>query len=400
MDRGLVTWDRGFVTAKVLQNQHLAGVSESLQQVRTERRPLNLEAIFPSQILPAYQRRGTAIIVKIAHGHGTFKVELKSPTEEILFSREISLTGGPRTLRFTLPNPAPSNVQMINWLVTGPAGSFAKVTRIALKTTGRDWGRLESFLWPYAALLANWDSATGRTRDLSTTPSGHKDNTSASGLQALTAVVAQRLGIISAASAVDIVEKTTSGLLAVPTVHGVLPHFVEGTTDPQNKPGDEYSSLDTLIAWLAVLQARQSLGLPTQAIEQELQDIDWEDLRLANGTISHGYSAAGERLPFGWDTFGGETFLAVFGQAMARPNQDLPSVPFPTPRTANGSGFIDELASLFVPIPLTDYWGNNWPGYVSAATRNSPKEACRAFRPTSVSVKPQLRHSKTLRPQP
>ena len=39
-------------------------------------------------------------------------------------------------------------------------------------------------------------------------------------------------------------------------------------------------------------------------------------------------------------------------------------ITYPSPPTANGSGFIDELAWLFVPPPSgQDYWGTDWAAY-------------------------------------
>jgi len=41
---------------------------------------------------------------------------------------------------------------------------------------------------------------------------------------------------------------------------------------------------------------------------------------------------------------------------------------YPSPPTADGSGFINELAWLFAPPPLSpDYWGTNWVAYRQAA---------------------------------
>jgi len=43
-------------------------------------------------------------------------------------------------------------------------------------------------------------------------------------------------------------------------------------------------------------------------------------------------------------------------------------ITYPAPPTANGSGFIDELAWLFVPPPSgQDYWGTDWTAYRLAA---------------------------------
>jgi len=88
-------------------------------------------------------------------------------------------------------------------------------------------------------------------------------------------------------------------------------------------------------------------------------------LITGNG-ISHGYTYAGELIPYAWDTFGGESWLVELAYAGVT-GQVAPLV-YPSPPTANGSGFIDELAWLFVPPPSEpDYWGTNWALYRSEA---------------------------------
>jgi hypothetical protein len=363
--KGQVDWGAGFVEARVLENNahEFAGVFESLNLILSEKQPINLHAMLPSQIVPAYQLRAKAILIDIEDGQGPFRVELKTPQDALRFAHDTVLTGGAQSLRIELPSSGLSDIQLLTWIVKGPAGNFARVSRIAIEVEGQDLGPLGAFVAAYAPLLNSFNASTGLTRDRANFPAGDFDNASASGVQALALTAASQLGVIGAADAETIVQKTTDALLALPRLHGIMPHFVTRTTNPQISPKTEYSSLDTIIAWLALLEARQSLGLDTSAVEQAFRDIDWSGpngLILPNGTISHGYNIMGERLPSGWDTFGGETFLALLGYAMSQSGAVLPNVPFPTPPTANGSGFIDELASLFVPVPAVDVWGNDW----------------------------------------
>jgi uncharacterized repeat protein (TIGR01451 family) len=211
-------------------------------------------------------------------------------------------------------------------------------------------------------LLSNWDRASGLTRDRANFPAGKSDNVSASGMQAAAAVMAWRLGFISRASATEIVTRTTEGLLDLPHCGGLWPHFV---TNGQIATDTEWSSVDTILAVVPLLEAREALGLESTAVEQMLTDIDWAALILPDGSISHGYNyTCTERLENGWHDFGTETWLANYGYAAATGNVTGFNH---TPPTYNGSGFIDELAWLLVPPPCLDGWGTEWRAYSQQA---------------------------------
>jgi hypothetical protein len=120
-----------------------------------------------------------------------------------------------------------------------------------------------------------------------------------------------------------------------------------------------------VIAAIGLLTAQGALGMDTSGTEQMLQAIDWNDL-VTTGGISHGYTYTGDRFPYAWDVFGGESWLVEL--AYAGVTGQVAPITYPTPPTANGSGFIDELAWLFVPPPPgQDYWGTNWASYRLAA---------------------------------
>ena len=92
-----------------------------------------------------------------------------------------------------------------------------------------------------------------------------------------------------------------------------------------------------------------------------LRIIEWDSLILPDG-ISHGYTYTGDLIPYAWDVFGGESWLVALAYA-GTTGQVVP-IAHPSPPTANGSGFIDELAWLFVPPPSgQDYWGTDWTLY-------------------------------------
>ena len=76
----------------------------------------------------------------------------------------------------------------------------------------------------------------------------------------------------------------------------------------------EWSSVDTVIAAIGLLEAQSGLGLDTSGTEQLLQEIEWDDLVTEKG-ISHGYTYSGDLIPYAWDVFGGESWLVELAYA-------------------------------------------------------------------------------------
>jgi len=374
-DHGSVTFGRGYVEARVTGSTGWAGVWGSLNHAAAEGIPLNLAALLPQPIKADYQYRATGIWVEIEDGHGEFQLELKDPDGGLLWSHAATLSGGPQRLLVPLSNP-PTNAQFLNWIVRGDAGSFVRVTRIGIavqEVQGGKTGDLESFLWPYAWLLGNFDANTGFTRDRAEFPAGEFDAVNASGAQAALAAVASQLGIISAADALPIVTKTRDALLQLQrdnSVNGLLPRYVKRSSVLDT----DYSTIDTLVGLGGVLLASQYLGLPTADVEQAIRNINWTALTLSDGTISHGCDRAGALLRdpetgdlLRWGTFGGESLLVALFYAASTGKTPTIHVNPTDPHTDNGSGFIDELPWLFVDTIGTDAWGVNWEAYRQSA---------------------------------
>jgi hypothetical protein len=363
---GSVVWGSGVVTATITQTQGSeawVGTWTSLNHVIAENTPLNFSAIFPEQIVPAYQGRVTGLRLLILDGSGELQVELQAPDQSIAWSQTVALTGDPQTVLFSgLPS---GDVRSLNWVVKGQVGDFVVVDRVELEVTMPSLTTEEqAFLWSYSQLLSNWDVASGLTRDRANFPAGDFDNISASGLQAATAVQAWQLGIISEESATQIVSQTTAALLSLPDCHGLWPHFV---TNGQIAGDTEFSSVDTIIAMLALVEANQSINLPAgaEAVVEAWRQIAWDQLISPENQISHGYDTdCTAPLDHAWYDFGTETWLANFGYAAATGHfADMDA----TPPTYNGSGFIDELAWLFLPAPIEDRWGIRWQEYRETA---------------------------------
>ncbi len=372
---GEVIWGRGVVTATITGGvDSWMGVWTSLNHPLIDCTPLDFSAIFPPAIESQYQGAVTGLGFHVLDGQGELQIDLQvgesthcPPQIPVLGwpGEVVPLSGGKQNITFSLP-PGLGDVQNLNWLVRGDTGDFVVMDQVEITATlpHLDTPAERAFLHSCATLLNNWDPDSGLTRDHAYWAAGGFDNVSASGMQAAAAVMAWHLGFISQASATGIVAETTEALLDLPrdTCGGNLwPHFVQ---NGQIVSGTEWSSIDTAIALVALIEARTVLGLDSTAVEGVLTSINWDNLILPDGHISHGFwsdcqpiEPGGEG---GWKDFGAESWLINFAYAAAAGNVDDFDH---TPPTYNGSGFIDELAWLLLPAPCRDRWDTVWNSY-------------------------------------
>jgi hypothetical protein len=372
-DRGALNdsaldWADGQVTATISSGKEWGGIWMSLNHPIREGLPIDFSAIAPWPILPAYQSQITGISVQIASGTPglTLRLELKDGGD-LSWKHEFKLDGVEQAINAELPALGNIN-QLVIVLDNATAGDFVVLKRISMTAivptsdTGTD-----AFVWSYGMLLNNWNPATGLVRDKAKDASGEFDAIQATGSLAAATAVAQQLGVISRPDAAEIVNKISDSLLLkLPRFHGLWPHWVKTSSTGEFVIVDqtEWSSVDTVIAAIGLLEAQTSLGLDTSGTEQLLKEIDWNDLVTEKG-ISHGYSYDGDLIPYAWDAFGGESWLVEL--AYAGGTGQVAPLAYASPPTANGSGFIDELAWLFVPPPVRqDYWGTDWASYRTA----------------------------------
>jgi hypothetical protein len=376
-DRGalndsILDWGTGQVKATISSGNSWGGVWMSLNHPIREDLPINFSAILPPQILPAYQSQITGITAVIADGTPgrTFKLELKD-SGELDWKKETVLDGGRQVVSSDLPTLG--NINESLWVLDrASAGDYVVLESVSFTATTQITDTATAaFVWSYAMLLNNWNATTGLVRDKAKDASGEFDAIQATGSLAAATAVAGQLGIISRADAVQIVNKISHTLLLnLPRFHGLWPHFVKVSPggDITIVPNTEWSSVDTVIAAIGLLAAQSGLGMDTSGIEQMLQALDWNELVTPDG-ISQGYTYAGDLIPYAWDVFGGESWLVALAYAGA--TGQVAPIAHPSPPTANGSGFIDELAWLYVlPPARQDYWGTDWTSYRSAAADN------------------------------
>lgn len=373
-DRGTISdsildWGAGQVTTTISSGNSWGGVWMSLNHPIREALPINFSAVLPPHISAAYQSQITGIMAVIVDGtpDTTFKLELKDGGE-LYWTEEATLDGGYQVVSYDLP--ALGNINEFLWVLDhASAGDFVVLESVAFTaTTGITDTAMAAFVWSYGMLLNNWNPSTGLVRDKAKDASGEFDAIQATGNLAAATAVAEQLGIVTEVDALQIVGTISDTLLLdLPRFHGLWPHWVRVSSVGEIVivEGTEWSSVDTVIAAIGLLTAQSALGMDTSGTEQMLQEIDWDGL-VTLGGISHGYTYAGDLLPYAWDVFGGESWLVDL--AYSGVTGRVAPISYPSPATANGSGFIDELAWLFVPPPSgQDYWGTNWPEYRATA---------------------------------
>ena len=225
-----------------------------------------------------------------------------------------------------------------------------------------------AFVWSYGQLLNNWNPNTGLVHDKAKDATGEFDAIQTTGSLAAATAIAKQLGVVSRGDAIRIVNRIGDALLRdLPRFHGLWPHWTRISPDGKSVIvwGTEWSSIDTVIAAIGLLTAQQALGLDTSGTEAFLRGIDWENMVKPGGMISMGYDYEGKRIPWAWDTFGGESWLVELAYASA--TGKVAPLAHPSPPTANGSGFINELSWLSRRRPPGRTFGEHGRRTVAAA---------------------------------
>ena len=294
-DRGAINesnmaWGNGQVKTTISSGNSWGGVWMSLNHPIGEGLPINFSAISPPQITPAYQSQIMALGVNIIDGTAgrTLKFELKYKGE-LCWKEEITLDGGSQYLTFNLPNLGAIN-EFVWVLDHAKAGDYVIIEEVSFTATTKiDDPATAAFVWSYGMLLNNWDPTTGLVRDKAKDPSGVFDAIQATGSLAAATAMAEQLGVVTHADAVQIVTRISDTLLLeLPRFQGLWPHWVK--TSPQGEftivPGTEWSSVDTVIAAIGLLTAQAGLGMDTSGTEEMLQAVNWDELVLPKWHLS------------------------------------------------------------------------------------------------------------------
>jgi hypothetical protein len=331
-----------------------AGMWHSLAGLaREQQKSLNFTAAWTELLEPRYQTRVSSVRVD-AQGHGRLKLEIKSDTQELLWSSVVTLEEAPKAPVVLPISPATfKKAKLINWIAE--PGSELCIDGLFLGIETPDIPFDEYVLAAsYAKLARSYDAGSGFVKDRSHLEDGAFESIASTGMFALaTAVLAQPpLQMISRENALKTLNNIHRAVKALDRPRGLLPHFVRrSATGYMIHPGTEYSTMDTALYYHSLLlgaELLQDADLKT-ALISALDQIDFPKLRLPAGEVSHGIEEDGRTLlTHGWSDWGGESALVMMLQNMV--DEQAPRHKMARPAQAwQGTGFITEIQSLFYP---------------------------------------------------
>lgn len=336
-----------------------AGMWHSLAGLAREpQKTLNFTAAWPELIQPKYQPRISSIRLD-ASGHGRIRLEIKSDSQEMLWSVALSVPETPGSVRVFPVSPITcQKAKLINWIAE--PGSEITVDGLFLGVEAPDVPFDEYVTAAsYAKLARCFDADSGFVKDRAHLEDGAFESLASTGMFALATVAVSQppLEIVSREQAQKTLNQIYQAVKALDRPLGVLPHFVRRTAMAYAiHPGTEYSTVDTAIFYHSLLLGAEMLQDSTLKSEvvSAVDQIDFDKLRLASGVITHGIQDDGRTLlTHGWKDWGGETALVMMLQNMV--NENAPRHKMERPGQAwQGSGFIPELQSLFYPDFETD----------------------------------------------
>ncbi len=331
-----------------------AGMWHSLSGLaRESQKSLNFSAAWSELLQPRYQARISSMRVD-AHGHGRLKLEIKSDTQELLWSEVHTLQEAPKEpLVLAVAPLAFKKAKLINWIAE--PGSELCVDGLFLGIETPDIPFDEYVLAAcYAKLARSYDPGSGFVKDRSHLEDGAFESLASTGMFALaTAVLAQPpLQMISREHAQKTLNKIHRAVKALDRPLGLLPHFVRrSATGYMIHPGTEFSTVDTALYYHSLLlgaELLQDADLKMDLVST-VDQIDFTKLRLPEGEISHGMKDDGRTLlTHGWKDWGGETALVMMLQNMVDEKAQHHKMERPA-QAWQGTGFITEIQSLFYP---------------------------------------------------
>jgi hypothetical protein len=347
-----IGWEPGVVYISMPQGlwggmwHGLAGTGDEMDKV------LDFRACFPAFILPKYQPQVVGIEVR-AKGKGTLKLEIKSCSQKVMWTRNVQVDSPDR--RTVVEELDPQQIEcgkFLNWVAEGGSEIALDSIGFIVKTPDIPFDEYV-FLASYAKLARCYSERTGFVKDRGHVKDGFFDSVPATGCFALGTALASRMGIVTPEFARAILGKTHDkvGKLAGPL--GLLPHFVKESTPGgpyELISGTEYSVVDSSLYFHSMLLAAGILEDKEmeQTLANEIGGLALDQLVDANGFIKHGIREDGvTHLPSVWRDWGGETALVLALAAISK--EPPPPKMDPVARIYQGTGFIAEIQSLFYP---------------------------------------------------
>lgn len=383
-----LSWDNGRLSADLNTPTEWAGMWHSLEGLARENgRTMNFSKPYGAAIADRWQPRISALMVE-AQGCGTLKLEVKSVDQRTLWEKALAIDSPqPGPIQMPVSPQTVPDAKFLNWTAEpGASLSFSGLSLGFELPEGSPERQL--LLASYAKLLRCWSDSTGLIRDRAHIEEGAFDSMPASACFGLaTAMMAHpSVGMVDPVFARQALRRQHETVRAIPRAKGLLPHFIK-RVDGQLRihPGTEYSTVDTAIYLQSALLAALILEEPQvlDGVRAMIRELKVDELRLADGAISHGLKDDGTTLlPFAWRDWGGETALVLLMARMAGDEKSAAAMARDG-RIWQGTGFIAEIQSLFHPdfsTPTPDaVSGVNW-----LATREALLQAQKNYFPKNM----------------
>ncbi len=349
-----ISWSDGKVCLDLHEGNAWAGMWHSLAGRAVDGTAvLNFDRCFPALVAESVQPAVTDLML-MASGKGKLKLEIKSATQESLWTQEIEVDAvESRPFTALVPARQLQAAKFINW--TAEPGADVCLTKLDLgvQMPALAFDRYV-LLASYAKMARCYSPDLGLLKDRAHIRDGDFNSIPATGLFALaTAMMCQPdVAMVPPDAARAVVKKIWGSVAAIPTAKGLLPHFARiANGSAVIHPGTEFSSVDTAIYYQAMFMAAQILDDhdTSKAALDRIKLVDFAGLVLPDGAISHGVRDDGTTLiKFGWRDWGGETAMVMLLAKMAgaSPQADVMQsngTPW------QGTGFIAEIQSLFHP---------------------------------------------------
>jgi hypothetical protein len=324
------------------------GMWHSLNGLNREGVPLVLDAPYSALIQPHFQPKVVGMEAMVS-GTGRLKFELKGGNKDWVKTFEFGQKDGLQRIEAEFTGT--KSAQTLNWVAEPGAELCLDSVSLQVELPKLDFPTYV-FLVSYAKLARCYSRETGLVRDRAHIGPDSLNNVATTGMFVLATVAARELGIVSDADARTIFGRTMQTIEGLPRKQGLLPHFVAADPERGWQPlmGAEYSTIDTALTLFSLRMAARVLGdePAAQKVTDWMRQVDVAGLRDAEGYVIHGLRANGERIPYIWKDWGGETALVLMLQRVAA-GESLAPMMEESGRTHRGIGFIAELPALFFP---------------------------------------------------
>ena len=319
----------------------VAGLAEE------KHKTLNFNKCYPGFINGLYQPKCIGVYLRVK-GNGVLKLECKSARDIVMWVNTFKVASvGFQEIRLSVPTKMLTNVKFLNWIVERGTVSIDDLSlvlqfpELPIETM--------TFLKSYVKLARCYDPIAGVVKDRENWPVGDFDSVPTSGLFCLATCAAADLGIVNHAFAHEVLRKVHGTIRQVPTMFGVLPHFLRRYDGKYRiHKGTEYSTVDHALYAFSMMLAATCLGEKEilREVTADVCNIDFKQLYDERGRISHGFNEKGLQLKSYWFDWGAETALVLLLESVVM-GKDAKLAMSSSGKVHNEVGFIPLLCDLF-----------------------------------------------------